>query len=162
GTNYLVPVDALMARDVDVEDEAVPLDRFTKMLEPARRLRLVMLDACRDNPFVKNMKRTMGTRAVTSGLAKVEPTSSDTLIAFAGKAGSTASDGSGTNSPFTSALIQNIATPGLDLRIAFGRVRDEVLKATSNRQEPFVYGSLGGTTVALVPAPPAPIAPAPE
>jgi len=161
GTNYLVPVDALLRRDVDVEDEAVPLDRLTRMLDPAKRLRLVMLDACRDNPFINTMKRTMGTRAISGGLAKVEPTSTDTLIAFAAKAGSTAADGAGANSPFTTALIKNIATPGLDLRIAFGRVRDDVLKATANRQEPFVYGSLGGTSVALVP-PPAEVAkPAP-
>jgi len=161
GTNYLIPVDALLERDIDVEDEAIRLDRFTRMLEPAKRLRLVILDACRDNPFLNTMKRTMGTRAISSGLAKVEPTSSDTLIAFAAKAGSTASDGSSRNSPFTTALIGNLTTPGLDLRIAFGRVRDDVLKATGNRQEPFVYGSLGGTTVALVPAPAAPVITAP-
>ena len=161
GVNYLIPVDALLERDIDVEDEAIRLDRFTRMLEPAKRLRLVILDACRDNPFINTMKRTMGTRAVSAGLAKVEPTSSDTLIAFAAKAGSTASDGSGGNSPFTTALMHNLTTPGLDLRIAFGRVRDDVLKATGNRQEPFVYGSLGGTTVALVPAPAAPVTAAP-
>jgi hypothetical protein len=76
----------------------------------------------------------------------------DTLIAFAAKAGSTALDGDAKNSPFTAALLKHLATPGLDLRIAFGQVRDDVLKATSNKQEPFVYGSLGGTTVSLVPA----------
>ena len=78
---------------------------------------------------------------------------SDTLIAFAAKAGSTAADGNSVHSPFTTALLKHIATPALDLRIAFGRVRDEVMKATNNKQEPFVYGSLGGATVALVRAP---------
>jgi hypothetical protein len=73
------------------------------------------------------------------------------LIAFASKAGSTAADGDSTNSPFTAALVKHLATPGLDLRRAFGYVRDEVLKATSNRQEPYVYGSLGGDDVPLVP-----------
>jgi len=125
-------------------------------MEPVKRLRLVILDACRDNPFAKTMKRTMASRSIGRGLAKVEVTTSDTLIAFAAKAGSTASDGDGKNSPFTAALINNIATPGLDLRLAFGRVRDEVLKSTGSKQEPFVYGSLGGTTVSLVAAPPAP------
>jgi chemotaxis protein histidine kinase CheA len=76
---------------------------------------------------------------------------SDTLIAFAAKAGAVASDGDGQNSPFATALVKHIAEPGLDLRLAFGRVRDEVLKSTANRQEPFVYGSLGGETMALVP-----------
>lgn len=151
GTNYMVPVDAELARDIDVEDETVSLDRIVKVLEPVKRLRLVILDACRDNPFSKTMKRTIGTRSIGRGLAKVEVQSSDTLIAFAAKAGFTASDGDGQNSPFASALVNNLGIPGLDLRLAFGRVRDDVLKATGNKQEPFVYGSLGGSTVSLVP-----------
>lgn len=149
GTNYLIPVDATIQRDIDVEDEALSLDRILRILEPAKRLRLVILDACRDNPFVHKMTRTMASRSLGRGLAKIEPTTSDTLIAFAAKAGSTAADGSGINSPFTAALIKYIAEPGVDLRIAFGRVRDEVLKNTDNKQEPFVYGSLGGSTVSL-------------
>jgi len=160
GTNYIIPVDAELARDVDVEDETVSLDRIIRVLDPVKRLRLVILDACRDNPFSKTMKRTIGTRSIGRGLAKVEVQSSDTLIAFAAKAGFTASDGDGQNSPFATALVNNLGTPGLDLRLAFGRVRDDVLKATGNRQEPFVYGSLGGSTVSLVPpkAAPEPVA----
>jgi formylglycine-generating enzyme required for sulfatase activity len=153
GTNYLIPVDAGLERDIDVEDEAVPLDRVTQMLEQAKRLRLVILDACRDNPFVRSMKRTVSTRSVGRGLAKVEVLGSDTLVAFAARAGSTAADGEGGNSPYTAALIKHLTTPGLDLRLSLGRVRDEVLKSTGNRQEPFVYGSLGGAEIALVPAP---------
>jgi uncharacterized caspase-like protein len=162
GTNYLIPVDAALERDIDVDDEAVSVDRVLKGLDPVRRLRLVILDACRDNPFTRTMKRTIASRSIGRGLAKVEPTTSDTLIAFAAKAGSTALDGNGKNSPFTSALLKYLAAPGLDLRIAFGRVRDDVMKATSNQQEPFVYGSLGGDVVSLVPAPePKSAAPAP-
>jgi hypothetical protein len=82
--------------------------------------------------------------------ARIEPVTSDTLVAFAAKAGSTAADGDSVHSPFTAALMKHIATPGLDVRIAFGRVRDDVLKSTANRQEPFLYGSLGGSNVALV------------
>ncbi len=152
GTNYLIPTDATLERDTDVYDEAFSLDRVLLAIEPAKQLRLVIVDACRDNPFNKTMKRTMGTRAVSRGLAKIEPTSSNTLIAFAAKAGLVALDGNGQNSPYTASLIRHIATPGLDLRRAFGFVRDEVLKATGNRQEPYVYGSLGGEDVALVPA----------
>ena len=154
GTNYLIPVDAALERDLDVYDEAVPLERVLVTIEPAKQLRLVMLDACRDNPFARSMKRTNGTRAVGRGLAKVEPSSPNTLIAFASKAGSTAADGDGKNSPFTIALVKHSGTPGLDLRRAFGYVRDEVLKATGSRQEPYVYGSLGGDDVPLVPAKP--------
>jgi len=160
GTNYLIPVDATLERDLDVYDEAFPLDRILATIEPARQLRLVILDACRDNPFAKTMKRTIGSRAVGRGLAKVEPASPNTLIAFASKAGSTAADGDSKNSPFTSALVKHIATPGLDLRKAFGFVRDDVLKNTSNRQEPYVYGSLGGEDVPLVPAKPVATPPA--
>ena len=153
GLNYIIPVDAKLARDFDIEDETVSVDRLLKSIEPARQLRLVILDACRDNPFLKTMKRSIASRSVGRGLAKVEPAVSDTLIAFAAKAGSTAQDGDGKNSPFTLALLHNIASPGLDLRIAFGRVRDEVLKETNRRQEPFVYGSLGGSVVSIVDAP---------
>jgi uncharacterized caspase-like protein len=151
GVNYLVPADARLASDFDIEDETVSLDRVMRALDGAKRLKLVILDACRDNPFATSMKRTVASRAIGRGLAKVEPSMSDTLIAFAARAGAVASDGDGQNSPFATALVRNITEPGLDLRIAFGRVRDEVLKATGNRQEPFVYGSLGGDTVALVP-----------
>jgi uncharacterized caspase-like protein len=154
GTNYVIPVDAVLERDIDAFDEAIPLDRILTVVEPARQLRLVILDACRDNPFAKTMKRTIGSRAVGRGLAKVEPASPNTLIAYASKAGSTASDGDSKNSPFTTALVKHIATPGLDLRKAFGFVRDDVLKNTSNRQEPYVYGSLGGDDFPLVPAKP--------
>ncbi|MBZ0148895.1 MAG: caspase family protein [Pseudorhodoplanes sp.] len=153
GNNYLVPVDAALERDIDVEDETVSLERILTVLEPAKRLRLVILDACRDNPFTRMMKRTLASRTIGRGLARVEPMSSDTLIAFAAKAGSTAADGQSVHSPFTTALLKHLATPGLDLRIAFGRVRDEVLKGTGNKQEPFVYGSLGGSNVALISAP---------
>jgi uncharacterized caspase-like protein len=153
GTNYLVPADAKLASDFDVEDEAVSLDRVLRALDPVKQLRLVILDACRDNPFVKTMKRTVSNRAIGRGLARVEPTTANTLVAFATKAGSVADDGAGANSQYTSALVKYIAEPGLDVRVAFGRVRDEVLKKTSNRQEPFVYGSLGGDNLALVPQP---------
>jgi uncharacterized caspase-like protein len=150
GVNYLVPVDAILARDRDARDEAISLDRLIEAVEGAKRLRLIILDACRDNPFGQRMKRMIAVRSISPGLGKVEPTSSDTLIAYAAKAGSTAEDGEGTHSPFTTALLANLATPGLDVRLMFGRVRDQVMKMTSNRQEPFVYGSLGGNTVALV------------
>jgi Caspase domain len=158
--NYMIPVDARLATEIDAEDEAVSLDRIVMALEPAKRLRLVILDACRDNPFMRNMKRRVSTRALNGGLAKMEPTLGDTLIAYAAKAGSTADDGEGAHSPFAAALVKHLAVPGLDIRLAFGRVRDEVLKATAYKQEPFVYGSLGGESIALVPAPVKPQAPA--
>ncbi|WP_298243203.1 caspase family protein [uncultured Bradyrhizobium sp.] len=155
GVNYLVPIDAALERDTDIYDEALSLDRVLVAIEPAKKLRLVVLDACRDSPFSKAMKRTLASRAIGRGLAKVEPSSPNTLIAFASKAGSTALDGDGKNSPFTTAMVHHVTRPGLDLRKAFGYVRDEVLKSTANKQEPYLYGSLGGDDLSLVPAAPA-------
>jgi hypothetical protein len=154
GTNYLIPTDARLETDSDVLDEALPLDRAMFAVEPAKQLRLIILDACRDNPFAKTMKRTLASRGIGRGLAKVEPTNPNTMIAFAAKAGSTASDGDARNSPFAAALVERLPTPGLDLRKAFGFVRDDVLKTTGYQQEPYVYGSLGGDDVPLVPAKP--------
>ncbi|MDD1532670.1 MULTISPECIES: caspase family protein [unclassified Bradyrhizobium] len=159
GTNYLIPTDATLETDSDVLDETIALDRALFAVEPAKQLRLIILDACRDNPFAKTMKRTIASRAIGRGLAKVEPTSPNTMIAFAAKAGSTASDGDARNSPFATALVERLPMPGLDLRKAFGFVRDDVLKTTSYKQEPYVYGSLGGDDVALVPAKPVAVGP---
>jgi uncharacterized caspase-like protein len=160
GTNYLIPTDAKLERDTDIYDETFSLDRVLLAIEPARQLRLVIVDACRNNPFADTMKRTVASRSISRGLARIEPTTTNTLVAFAAKAGLTALDGNSANSPYATALVKHIATPGLDLRRAFGFVRDDVLQATGNRQEPYVYGSLGGADVALVPAKPAVSAPA--
>ena len=159
GINYLVPVDARLKSDRDADDEAITLERLTESLDGAKKLRLIILDACRDNPFGRTMKkeRTAALRGVNPGLGAVETSSTNTLIAYAARAGSEAEDGDGDHSPFALALINNLFLPGLDIRLAFGRVRDEVLKKTANRQEPFVYGSLGAGTVALVAAPAQPV-----
>ncbi|MGZ5871236.1 MAG: caspase family protein [Bradyrhizobium sp.] len=161
GSNYIVPVDAVLERDRDVYDETISLDRVVQSIEPARQLRLVILDACRENPFSLSMKRTLASRGISRGLARVDPMTPNTLIAFAAKAGSTADDGNGKHSPFTTSVLNHLTTPGLDLRKAFGIIRDEVMVATNNKQEPYVFGSLGGADVALAPAPAAPVAVAP-
>ena len=155
GVNYMIPVDAKLASDRDAKDEAIALDRLLEAVDTAKRLGLVILDACRDNPFERTMKRQRVSmvRAVNAGLALVEPTNRNVLIAYASKSGTTAEDGEAEHSPFTAALLKNLFEPGLDLRLAFGRVRDDVLKSTRSRQEPFVYGSLGGTNISLVAAP---------
>jgi uncharacterized caspase-like protein len=154
GVNYLIPVDATLAGDRDAVDEAITLDRLFESVDGAKRLALIILDACRDNPFASKMKLSpLGpSRAASPGLNSVEPTNRNTLIAFSAKAGSVAEDGNAEHSPYTDALLRHIVVPGLDVRFAFARVRDEVLHATGNRQEPFVYGSLGGQETSLVPA----------
>ena len=141
GINYLVPVDARLASDRDVSFEAVAMDHVLNAVEGARKLRLAILDACRDNPFVKTMTRSLATRSLGRGLAAVEPHRS-TLVAFAARDGQVALDGAGSNSPFVSALIRHLETPGLEINLLFRKVRDEVLKLTGNDQEPFTYGSL--------------------
>jgi hypothetical protein len=154
GTNYLVPTDARLARDYDVEDEAVALDRIIWALQSVKRLRLIILDACRDNPFPARL-RSVEVRAIAGGgLSQPLDVGADTLVAYAAKAGSKSFDGDGPNSPYATALLRHLGEPGLDIRIALGRVRDDVLTMTGGRQEPFIYGSLGGATIALV-APPA-------
>lgn len=143
GINYLIPVDARLSSDRDVELEGVPLNQVLGAVERARRLRLVLLDACRDNPFLAQMKRTMATRSVGRGLASVEP-EAGTLVVYAAKHGETALDGDGTNSPFATAFVKNIATPGVEVRRLFDFVRDDVMETTRRQQQPFSYGSLPG------------------
>ena len=156
GINYLIPIDAVLERDIDAQDEAIPLDRLNQLLERVKHLRLVILDACRDNPFVRSIRRTIATRTVRSGHGEIDEKSlpPNTLVAYAQRAGAFAEDGTGDNSPYTEALLRHLPTPGLDVELALRRVRDDVLKATKNRQEPFKYGSLGGNEVALVAARP--------
>jgi uncharacterized caspase-like protein len=103
GINYLIPVGAAIESEADVLDATVSLDRVLFAVDPARRLRLIVLDACRDNPFANRMRRSSASRSVGRGLAKVEPTSPNTLIAFAAKAASIATDGDNGNSPFAAA-----------------------------------------------------------
>jgi Caspase domain len=150
--NYMIPVDARLATENDVQDETVSLDRIMMSMQSAKRLRLVLLDSCRENPFLNRMKVSRATRSLGRGLARVEP-ENNTLVAYAAKGGQVAADGTGEHSPFTSALLKYLAVPGLDVRLALGRVRDEVLKNTGNKQEPFVYGSLGGESITLVTPP---------
>ena len=149
GVNYLIPVDATLAADTDVPDETVTLERAMQALDGAKRLKLIILDACRTNPFLASLKSRSGRKAIERGLAPMEPSGPDTLVAFAAKAGTPAYDGDGANSPFAEALARRLGTPGDDVEIALRKVRDDVLTATHNRQEPFKYGSLGGSVISL-------------
>ena len=145
GINYLIPTDARIAADRDIGFEAVPLEQVLNAAERAKKLRLVILDACRDNPFANQMKRTLtvASRSVSRGLAAVEP-EAGTLVVYAAKDGETALDGEGTNSPFASAFVKNLPTPGLEVRRLFDFVRDDVMEATGRKQKPFSYGSISG------------------
>ena len=161
GHNYIVPIDAKLEFDTDAEDEALGLDHILQQLEPVKRLKLVILDACRENPFAPRMKNLSRTRDIRRGLVPPERPSANTLIAYAAALGATAADGNGVNSPFTTALLRNLTRPGLDVRLALGQTHDDVLAATDNKQEPYIYTSLGGETLALVPSLSTPVAPGP-
>jgi tetratricopeptide (TPR) repeat protein len=158
GINYLIPIDAKLSTDRDVQYEAVPMDQAMASIEGARKLKLIMLDACRDNPFAPQMRRTeaslpvmaqstaggtVGTRSVGHGLSEVK-VSGGTLVVYAAKQGETALDGDGNNSPFAVAVVQRIATPNVEINKLFRLVRDDVMEATGGRQEPYTYGSLPG------------------
>lgn len=149
GQNYLIPVDAKLARDRDLEIEATRLDTLLLMGEGAR-MRIVVLDACRNNPFIASMQRTLRNRAVGRGLAAVEP-EGETLVVYAAKAGATAADGDGANSPFAEAMAKRVTQPGLEISLLFRAVRDDVLAKTGRAQEPFTYGSLSGEAFYFTP-----------
>jgi hypothetical protein len=151
GENWLIPVDAALRSDTDAEQEAVSLRGAMLQAGKAHKLGLVILDACRNNPFIAKMQRSSLTRAVTRGLVSVEPTD-NVLIAYAAKDGTVANDGNGDHSPFTTALLHNLETPGLEINFLFRNVRDEVMAATKREQQPFVYGSLSKDAIYLKPA----------
>jgi uncharacterized caspase-like protein len=143
GVNYLAPVDV----SPDAPGEAIPLERVLQSVEPAKQLRLILLDACHGNPLVRGTSRSAGCLPPRqfAGIASDRP---NTVVVFAAKAGSTTHDDGG--SPFAAALLKHLTTPGLDLQQALARVRDEVKKATAGAQEPFIVGSLSAPNLALV------------
>jgi hypothetical protein len=147
GMNYLIPVDARLMIDRDVADEAIALERVLQTVAGARQLRLIILDACRDNPFVPNMRRALAGRSIGRGLAPISEPPSGTVIAYAARAGQIALDQAGAsarNSPFANALIRRLGEPGLEIGFFFRRIRDDVMAATGERQEPFTSLSLPG------------------
>lgn len=157
GTNYLLPADALLERERDLVYEALPLDLFLGEISQAQKLGIILLDACRNNPFVDRLTRslTISSRGPASaGLARVDNVPRNTLVAMATKVDQTAEDGAGQHSPFAEALLRNLQTPGLELSLFFRSVRDDVLKVTSNRQEPFIFSSLGAEPFYFHPRPP--------
>ena len=150
GENWLIPIDAELRSDSDVEGEAISLKAAMFQVANAASLGLVFLDSCRNNPFAVQMKRPSRPRAVDRGLTRVEPTD-NVLVAYAAKDGTVASDGNGRNSPFTAALLSNLEIPGIEIRFLLASVRDDVLAATDRQQQPFVYGSLSRQSIYLKP-----------
>jgi tetratricopeptide (TPR) repeat protein len=143
GVNYLIPVDARLKADSDAETQAVALEQVIAAVAGARKLRLVMLDACRDNPFEKTMQRTIALKLVNRGFSNIEP-EAGFMVVYAAKHGETALDGDSANSPFATVLARVIKEPKIEVRKLFDIVRDDVWTATNRTQQPFTYGSLPG------------------
>jgi hypothetical protein len=137
--NYLVPVNTRLERASDLSFETIGLDSILENLESASRTNIIILDACRNNPFAKVFASRNGAGrafAVQRGLAPSNP-GGGTLIAFSTKPGAVALDGTGANSPFTEALARHLRTPGLEVRQMFTRVRADVIAATHGEQYPW-------------------------
>jgi TolA-binding protein len=167
GKNYMIPVDARLQSQRDALREAIPMDDLLSAVGGARNLRLIILDACRDNPFQMTRQYVRGeslpNEIITRGLGRIE--SSYTMVAYAAAAGSVAEDGSGDHSPFTQALLDKFFEAGLGIRVAFGRVVDQVQRTTRGKQLPYLNAALGEDDIALIPGrpkdPPSPVASAP-
>ncbi|MBC9881814.1 tetratricopeptide repeat protein [Bradyrhizobium sp. INPA01-394B] len=144
GVNYLVPVDAKLAVDRDAETQAVALEQVIAAVGAARKVRLVILDACRDNPFAPTMQHTLSLKLVDKGFSNIEP-GAGFMVVYAAKHGETAIDGdNGADSPFSTALAREIKVPKIEIRKLFDIVRDDVWSATRHEQQPFTYGSPPG------------------
>ena len=143
GVNYLVPVDARLEQDTDVRFENVTLDMVLQATEGAS-LRLVILDACRNNPLARTMQRTGRTRSVSRGSfgeLDEEQLAPGLVVAYAAAAGTTADDGDGRHSPYTRALLQYLEAPAEIIQV-FRWVQGTVLETTNGRQQPHLYFSL--------------------
>ncbi|SFK39515.1 caspase family protein [Falsiroseomonas stagni] len=150
GENWLLPVDVEMRAEGDVQHEAIRLRDVMETVARARSLGLVILDACRDDPFRNRMQRSAGVqRSVGRGLARVEPARSAVLVAYAAKEGSTAADGAGRNSPYTTALLRHLGNSALEVYDLFREVHEDVVEATRGQQQPAIYGQMGRQRVFL-------------
>ena len=148
GANYLLPVDADLKSEMDVKlGAAINVDLTLEQTMSDAKVKLVFLDACRDNPFAAKIRSAKATRSATVGSGLAEMKSGEgTLLAFATGPGQTALDGeAGTNSPFTRALLANIAQPGVEIQQAMTKVRAQVNEETSKGQLPWGHTNLIGT-----------------
>lgn len=150
GENYLIPTDAVLTDQRDIQNGSVSLDSVLDSVSGATKLKMIVLDACRDNPFANQMIRAGNARSVGRGLGRVEAQASNTLIAYAAAAGEVTPDGPiGKHSPFTSAFLKGLRSTPRDVRLMMGVVRDELRKQLGPGVDPFIYASLGGDQIVL-------------
>jgi tetratricopeptide (TPR) repeat protein len=148
GKNYLVPIDAKLERAGDLSLDTIEVGQILAQMEAEKRVNLVFLDACRDNPLARSFSRSLGTRStsVGSGLAAIQ-SAIGTMITYATQPDNVALDGDGRNSPFTTALLKHVATPGLEISALMKRVRADVIAATHEKQVPWDHSSLVGDVI---------------
>lgn len=148
GRNYLIPIDAKLERVGDLSLDTIDVSQVLAQMEAEQRVNLDFLDACRDNPLARTFARALGTRSasVGQGLASIQG-AIGTMIAYATQPDAVALDGEGRNSPFTTALIKHIATPGQDIGVIMRRVRTDVVQVTRGKQVPWDHSSLMGEVV---------------
>jgi tetratricopeptide (TPR) repeat protein len=140
GKSYLLPVDAILEKSSALEFEAVEADKLYQYMAGDNRTSIVLLDACRNNPFTRSFSRSLGaTRAalVGQGLAAPNIQGGGILIGFATAPGDVAADGEGRNSPFTEALLKHLPEPGVEIEQAMKRVKADVYSKTNGRQRPW-------------------------
>jgi tetratricopeptide (TPR) repeat protein len=146
GNNYLIPTDARLERPSALTTEAISVETILADMETEKRINLVFLDACRDNPMSRSLAQAFGagrSASVGQGLAQLNA-GIGTLITFATSPNKVALDGTGRNSPFTTALLKHIHTPDLEVRTLLTRVRADVIRETNERQVPWDHSSLTG------------------
>ena len=149
--NFLIPVDAATETPGSVAKEAVPLDTVLRAGAKAEGLRLIMLDACRNNPFAGKTVTSRTGHTIGVGLGQPIDVSGETLVAYSAKAGTQASDGVGRNSPYTAALLAYLEEPGLEVGLLLRLVRDSVAGASNGGQEPAIYASRSSRQVYFKP-----------
>ncbi|WP_181176139.1 caspase family protein [Mesorhizobium sp. B2-3-4] len=146
--NFLLPTDANLESDLDVNFQTVPLDMVVDAVSRAHGLRMVFLDACRNNPFANRMRMSDATRSIGRGLSPIEPKGS-TIVFYSARDGTVASDGSGRNSPYSQALLKYLPQADLDVDKMLRKVREDVMEATNGIQEPTSYGLLPSKDIFL-------------
>jgi hypothetical protein len=158
GQNFLMPIDARLRSEGDIDFEALPLSLVLRQMEREAKTSIVLLDACRDNPLARTLARAMGTRSslIGQGLAEVRA-GVGTLVGFSTQPGNIALEGVGRNSPYATALLKYMETPGKDVGGVLVAVRNDVLQATAGKQVPWEFTAL--TDEVYLRAPAAPLAP---
>lgn len=152
GRNFLIPIDSAMKSEATAQFEAVPLDQVLSTVRAAKTLGIVMLDACRDNPFAASIARTNGTRSVARGLAPVSVEGEGGLVvSFAAEAGNTAADGDSNHSPYTEAFLEVLDQPNLEVGKMFRTLRAKVREKSNGKQVPVEQAQLPDHDVFITP-----------